>query len=99
MLKKLILVNKILPPEYTRGQFLQNSDLSESYRIITVFANNFVNKPLSPIFSTPFTAFMFCLFGMLYNIWHPMWLIFLTVPIYYPIANAIDRYIASSLTK
>jgi hypothetical protein len=40
-----------------------------------------------------FVAFIYCLFGMLYSWWHPGWLIFVTIPIYYPIAGGIDRYI------
>jgi hypothetical protein len=28
---------------------------------------------------------------MLFGIWHPAWIIFITVPIYYTIAETIDR--------
>lgn len=44
-------------------------------------------------------TFLFLLFGMLYGIWHPLWIIFLTVPVYYPIAFAIDRVIRNKNTK
>ena len=40
-----------------------------------------------------FVTFIFLLFGMLYGIWHPLWVLYLTVPVYYPIASAIDRAI------
>lgn len=40
-----------------------------------------------------FVTFIFLLFGMLYGIWHPLWIIYLTIPIYDPIASAIDRAI------
>lgn len=40
-----------------------------------------------------FITFIFLLFGMLYGIWHPLWIIYLTIPIYDPIASAIDRAI------
>ena len=38
-------------------------------------------------------TFIFLLFGMIFNIWHPLWVVFLTIPVYYPIASAIDRSI------
>ena len=40
-----------------------------------------------------FLAFLYCLLGMLYTWWHPGWLIFVTIPVYYPIAEGIDKYI------
>ena len=37
-----------------------------------------------------FVTFVFLLFGMLYGIWHPLWILYLTVPVYYAIASAVD---------
>ncbi len=34
---------------------------------------------------------VFLLLGFLKGLWHPAWLLFLTIPIYYPIASAIRR--------
>ena len=34
---------------------------------------------------------VFLLLGFLKNWWHPAWLLFLTIPIYYPVASAIRR--------
>ena len=49
---------------------------------------------------TPFAypvlcAFIYCLYGMLTKVWHPTWLIFLSMPIYYWIAHQIDKAIAA----
>lgn len=33
----------------------------------------------------------FCSIGFIYNNWHPMWAIFLSIPIYYLIGNYVDR--------
>ena len=50
-------------------------------------------KRFSPFAYPVFVTFIFLLFGMIWNIWHPLWIIYLTIPIYYPIASAIDRAI------
>lgn len=46
-----------------------------------------------------FVTFVFLFFGMLFGIWHPLWIIYLTVPVYYPIASAIDKAIRNKRNK
>lgn len=50
-------------------------------------------KRFSPFAYPVFVTFIFLLFGMIWNIWHPLWIIYLTIPVYYPIASAIDKTI------
>lgn len=38
-----------------------------------------------------FLAAVYLTVGMLMSIWHPTWIIFLTIPIYYVIANAVTQ--------
>ena len=48
-------------------------------------------KKLTPFAYPVFVTFIFLLFGMLYGIWHPLWIIYTTISISYPVASAIDR--------
>ena len=38
-----------------------------------------------------FLTFIFLLFGMHFQIWHPLWVIYLTIPVYYAIADYVDK--------
>lgn len=48
-------------------------------------------KRITPFCYPVFVTFIFLLFGMLYSVWHPLWVIYLTIPIFYSIAPAIDK--------
>jgi len=50
-------------------------------------------KRITPFCYPIFVTFIFLLFGMLYSVWHPLWVIYLTIPIFYSIAPAIDKAI------
>lgn len=42
----------------------------------------------------PYPVFLVCLFlllGTVWQLWHPAWTLFLTIPLYYPIAHWADR--------
>lgn len=42
----------------------------------------------------PYVFFVVCAFlllGCVWNLWHPAWVLFLTIPVYYPIAETADR--------
>ena len=41
----------------------------------------------------------YCGFGMYYHIWHPLWLIFLTIPVFYIIFEPIDKIISKNDTN
>lgn len=38
-------------------------------------------------------AAVYCFVGMWFNLWHPFWFLFLTIPVYYIIFNPIDEAI------
>lgn len=44
-------------------------------------------------------AGLFILFGMLFGIWHPLWVIFLSIPLYYSIFGPIDSLIGEKWNK
>jgi len=47
-------------------------------------------KKKANIFPYPIICLLFYLtLGFDYNLWHPMWLLFLTIPIYYTVVNGI----------
>ncbi len=39
-----------------------------------------------------FVSIVFLLLGCVWGLWHPAWMLYLTIPIYYPIAHAADRH-------
>ncbi len=48
-------------------------------------------KKLTPFAYPVLVTFIFLLFGMIFDVWHPLWVIYITIPIYYSVAAAIDR--------
>lgn len=45
------------------------------------------------IFNWPvFVTTIFCFFGMTSGLWHPLWILFLTVPLFYAVFAPIDDY-------
>lgn len=40
-----------------------------------------------------FVTAIYLVLGMVYHLWHPYWFIFITVPVYYIIFNAVDKKI------
>lgn len=51
-----------------------------------------LHKKSGTLFAYPvLCAFVYCLVGMAWGIWHPTWAIFVSIPIYYAITNAIDN--------
>lgn len=36
---------------------------------------------------------VYCFIGMKFNLWHPFWFLFITIPPYYIIADMIDKYV------
>lgn len=46
------------------------------------------------VFAYPvFVTMLFCFFGVFLDLWHPMWILFVTIPVYYIIAESIDKAI------
>ena len=51
-------------------------------------------------FCYPFAvAAAYCGFSMYYNLWHPLWLLFITIPLFYIIFEPIDKIIAKDDTN
>jgi len=50
-------------------------------------------KRIEPFAFPVLIAFIYLLIGMQWGMWHPHWVLFLSIPLYYPIANAIDKKI------
>ena len=36
---------------------------------------------------------VFCFLGMEYGLWHPYWILFITIPVFYVIFDPIDKYL------
>ncbi len=36
---------------------------------------------------------IYCLIGMIFSLWHPMWVIFLSIPIYYAVFEPLDKFL------
>ena len=61
------------------------------YMLVTMYKSNGF-KQKANVFPYPIICVLFYLtLGFDYNLWHPMWIIFLTIPIYYSIVNTIKN--------
>ncbi len=50
-------------------------------------------KQLSKFLYPVLVAAVYCFIGMKYELWHPYWLLFVTIPVYYIMANLFDVYV------
>ena len=41
----------------------------------------------------------YCFIGMQFDIWHPTWILFVSIPLFYVIANPIDKYIFKTIKE
>ena len=48
-----------------------------------------ISKFLYPVFVTA----IYCFIGMEFELWHPYWFLFVTIPLFYAIANPIDKFV------
>ena len=48
-----------------------------------------ITKFLYPVFITALYLFL----GMQFELWHPLWVLFLSIPLFYLIFNPIDKYV------
>lgn len=55
----------------------------------SAIAHGRMTEFLYPLFCTG----IYCSIGYVYNLWHPLWIIFLTIPVYYILANLVDKII------
>lgn len=54
-----------------------------------------VNKKFCDFLFPILIAGIYCLIGMLTSLWHPWWIIFISIPLYYAIFEPIDKIIRS----
>lgn len=62
--------------------------------LIPVFGSIFecARKHRVHYFAYPvFVAGIYCFLGLAFGLWHPLWVIFVTIPVFYGIANPIDK--------
>ena len=50
-------------------------------------------KQLSKFVYPLLIAAIYCFIGMQYDLWHPYWFLFLSIPVYYIVANLLDVYV------
>ncbi|MDD4531823.1 MAG: helix-turn-helix domain-containing protein [Bacilli bacterium] len=57
------------------------------------FVDAFEHKSFSRITVPLLILFVYCMLGMMYSMWHPMWILFLIIPVYYIVVSPIDKLI------
>jgi len=59
--------------------------------VVPSFVGAIAHKKFA-IFAYPvFVTMLFCFFGVFLDLWHPMWIVFVTIPVYYIIVEPIDK--------
>lgn len=61
------------------------------YAVVSVMKGGSVLKWVSALFPV-FIAGVYLLIGFLANAWHPGWVVFFAIPLYYSVVNTIRRY-------
>ena len=57
--------------------------------IVEVIQYRQLSKFLYPVL----IAAIYCFIGVQYDLWHPYWFLFITIPVFYVIANVLDKYV------
>ncbi len=60
--------------------------------IMSVFEAIFKKQITNFLYPCLVTA-LYCFIGMQFNIWHPTWILFVSIPVFYLISDPIDKYI------
>ena len=60
--------------------------------IMSIFETIF-KKQITKFVYPLLIAAIYCFLGMQYELWHPLWILFITIPLFYIIANPIDKYV------
>lgn len=50
-------------------------------------------KQISKFLYPVFISAVYCFIGMQFDLWHPFWFLFITIPVFYVIANLFDVYV------
>ena len=50
-------------------------------------------KQTSKFLYPAFVADIYCLIGCLFDLWHPYWFLFITIPVFYVITNLLDIHV------
>ena len=58
-----------------------------------------MKKQLSKFVYPCLVAFIFLFIGMKYGLWHPYWVLFISIPVYYLITDPIDKYVLKTKSE
>lgn len=97
MIKSIIFILGIIT--YVVLGFVLNNGWALYWPVILIALS--LASILSVIEEKKFCSFLFpvlvtgiyCLIGMIFSFWHPLWVIFLFIPIYYAVFEPIDKYL------
>ena len=64
--------------------------------IMSIFEAIFKKQVTKFLYPFLVTA-VYCFLGMQFSYWHPHWILFVTIPVFYIIANPIDKYVLKTL--
>lgn len=59
--------------------------------VVSSIVGLFYYKRLAAFAYPPLIVAVYCTIGMIWGIWHPTWVMFITIPVYYIIADKVDR--------
>jgi len=60
--------------------------------IMSIFESIFKKQITKFVYPCLVTA-VFCFIGMQYDLWHPYWILFVTIPFFYIIGDVFDKYV------
>lgn len=52
-----------------------------------------IKKQITKFLYPCFVTALYCFLGMKYALWHPYWILFITIPVFYVIFDPIDKYV------
>lgn len=70
-----------------------------SVPVVMSFFTALEKKKVSDFCYPVLIVIIYCLVGVLSNIWHPTWVIFLTIPLFYIISSPLDEYLLKKNEK
>ena len=67
--------------------------------VIPSICDMFYSRKITAFCYPVAVAAAYCGFAMYYNLWHPLWLLFITIPLFYIIFEPIDKIISKKDTN
>ena len=59
--------------------------------VVPSFVTAIEKKNMGAFAYPVFVAMVYCFLGMFLELWHPLWILFITIPVYYIIAGNVDK--------